>query len=47
MLNFNHERFAGIVMAVRGARACIEESVAVREMHLPTHPHTIAHTFRL
>ena len=27
MLNFNHERFAGIVMGIRGARMCIEESV--------------------
>jgi len=27
MLNFNHERFAGIVMGVRGARMCIEEAV--------------------
>jgi len=27
MLNFNHERFAGIAMSVRGARMCIEESI--------------------
>jgi len=27
MLNFNHERFAGIAMGVRGARMCIEEAV--------------------
>lgn len=27
MLNFNHERFAGIVMSVRGCRLCIEEAI--------------------
>jgi len=27
MLNFNHERFAGIVMSVRGARICVEEAI--------------------
>jgi len=28
MLNFNHERFVGIAMANRGARNCIEDSIA-------------------
>jgi len=27
MLNFNHERFAGIAMSVRGARMCVEEAI--------------------
>jgi len=27
MYNFNHERFAGIAMGVRGARMCIEEAI--------------------
>ena len=27
MLNFNHERFAGIVMSLRGCRVCVEEAI--------------------
>jgi alkylation response protein AidB-like acyl-CoA dehydrogenase len=27
MLNFNHERFAGIAMSIRGARMCVEEAI--------------------
>jgi len=28
MLNFNHERFVGIAMSIRGARTCIEDAVS-------------------
>jgi hypothetical protein len=55
MLNFNHERLAGIIMGVRGCRMCIEESINVCHcdcigLHWPMHRLTGAvrtHTFFL